>query len=273
MAIPKRIILSAKTRKLSRLERGCEKNMRLLHPDWEIRFFDDEEARQLVVDELPEFLAVYDAFTTKIQRVDFFRYLAVYRLGGFYFDLDVLLTESLLPLTEHACVFPFEWLTLSRYLRQHCRMDWDLGNYAFGATPGHPFLRAIIDNCIRAQKDRAWVMPMMRDIPSWLRTDFWTLNSTGPGLVTRTFAENPGAAKDVEILFPEDVCSRDGWFCFGNYGLHLMVGSWRKNQRFIPRTCERWWKFRRMREGFAESVAKGPRRSADVTLGVGATAV
>src|SRR5438105_2901732 len=36
-------------------------------------------------------------------------------------------------------------------------MDWDLGNYAFGAAAGHPLLRAISDNCVRAQTDLGWV--------------------------------------------------------------------------------------------------------------------
>lgn len=262
MAIPKRIILTAKTRDVSRVAQGCLRNIALLHPDWEVRFFDDREARDFVAREFPEHLAVFEGFPKGVQRADFFRYLAIYQLGGFYFDLDVLLAKSVLPLVEHHCVFPFEWLTLSRYLRQQHGMDWELGNYAFGAAPGHPFLKAVIDNCVEAQRNQAWAAPMMADVPGWIATDFWTLNTTGPGLLTRTFAENrAAAARDVTILFPEDVCSKEGWFGYGDYGIHLMEGSWRhNNQRLLPRTGERWWKHWRMRQLFPESYARGPRR-------------
>src|SRR4029077_5545531 len=136
---------------------------------------------------------------------DFFRYLAIYRLGGFYFDLDVILATDLSPLLPTGCVFPFEGLTLSRLLRSY-GMDWEIGNYAFGATPGHPFLEAVIENCVRAQKDPSWVKPMMRGLPFFFRDECLVLNTTGPGLLSRTLAENAELATTVTVLFPDDVC-------------------------------------------------------------------
>src|SRR5439155_988054 len=83
---------------------------------------------------------------------------------------------------------------------RHLHIDWEIGNYAFGAAPGHPFLRAIIENCVRAQEDPAWVEPMMAGIPRPFRSGFDVLNTTGPGLVTRTLAENPQLARTVNVL-------------------------------------------------------------------------
>src|SRR6185437_10420746 len=122
------------------------------------------------------------------------------RLGGFYFDTDVLLATGLSELLVHGCVFPFEELTLSRHLRRQYQMDWEIGNYGFGATAGHPFVNAIIQNCVRAQHDPNWVKPMMQGIPRPFRSEFQVLNTTGPGLVSRTLAENPDLAKAVTIL-------------------------------------------------------------------------
>jgi hypothetical protein len=85
-------------------------------------------------------------------------------------------------------------------------MDWEIGNYAFGASAGHPFLEAVIQNCIRAQRDPDWVAPMMRGTPFLSKDEFYVLNTTGPGLVSRTLAENPELAMNVEVLFPDDVC-------------------------------------------------------------------
>ena len=53
-------------------------------------------------------------------------------------------------------MFPFECLTLSRYLRERHGIDWQIGNYAFGATKGHPFLKAVIDKWRQGAKG-AWM--------------------------------------------------------------------------------------------------------------------
>jgi len=235
-------------------------NLRLLNPDFEYRFFDDRAVEGFIDVEYPEYRALFDAFPFRIQKYDFFRYLAVYRYGGFYFDLDVLLAAGLNPLLEHSCVFPFEGLGISRYLRAKHGMDWDLGNYAFGASAGHPFLGAIIENCVRAQRDAEWVTPMMHGVPFLSREQFYVLNSTGPGLVSRTFAEDPESAADVSILFPEDVCDPDTWNRFGEYGTHMHEGSWRDKQSFIRRKLADYFELRVFRQMRAQSVRLGKTR-------------
>jgi hypothetical protein len=200
--IPKRIIQTGKTVPQSLRTRAMVSNLRLLHPEYEYLFFDDAAVAKFLDEEFPQYRAVMDAFRFPIQRHDFFRYLAVYRYGGFYFDLDVLLASGLDGLLESGCVFSFEGLTFSHFLRNQLHMDWEIGNYGFGAAPGHPFLGAIIENVVRAQKDPAWVKPMLRGLPPLSKTEFYVLYTTGPGLVTRTFAENPDLAKTVTVMFP-----------------------------------------------------------------------
>ena len=118
-------------------------------------FFDEARVQAFIDQEFPQYRVVFDSFRFPIQRYDFFRYLAVYRHGGFYFDLDVMLASGLSDLLEFGCVFPFEALTLNEFLRNHHNMDWEIGNYAFGAAAGHPFLEAIIENCVRAKRIKA----------------------------------------------------------------------------------------------------------------------
>lgn len=239
--IPQRIIQTANALPEALRLRGMMEAMRRLHPDWEFMFFD-EPARQRFIDaEFPQYRAVYDGFRVPIQRYDFFRYLAVYRHGGFYFDLDILLAENLSPLLEHGCVFPFERLTLSRFLRAERGMDWEVGNYAFGAAARHPFLEAVIENCVRGQREPEWVRPMLRGLPPPARRDFYVIYSTGPGLVTRTLAEHPELAKTVTALFPEDVCDEASWNRFGDYGVHLMEGGWRRKRGPFMGRVERIW--------------------------------
>ncbi len=233
--IPKRIIQTAKHTQLPLRSRAVMANIRLLNPDHEYLFFDDAQVAEFVEREFPQYRGVFDSFRYPIERYDFFRYLAVYCYGGFYFDTDVLLVSSLSPLLEQGCVFPFEALTLSHFLRNNLGMDWLMGNYAFGAAPKHPFLKMVINNCVRAQEDPDWVKPMMRGSPPLIRDEYLILNSTGPGLISRTLAENPELARMVKVLFPEDVCDVGNWNRFGDFGIHLMDASWRHPGNLLRR--------------------------------------
>lgn len=233
--IPKRIIQTGKQVEQSLPNRAMMSTVRLLNPDFDYQFFDDARVEAFVSGEFPQYRSLFDSFPYRIQRYDFFRYLAVYRHGGFYFDLDVILAEGLSPLLDCGCVFPFEGLTFSTFLRNQHKMDWQIGNYGFGAAPGHPFLEAIIANCERAQKEPAWVKPMMRGVPLLSKEEFIILNSTGPGLISRTLAENPKLAESVSVLFQDDVCDTSTWNRFGKLGIHFMEGSWRKERRFLRR--------------------------------------
>ena len=176
-------------------------------------------------------------------------------------DTDVFFAVGLRELLTHSCVFPFEELTLSRRLRRQYQMDWEIGNYGFGAIARHPFLNAIIQNCIRAQQDPRWVKPMMQGIPRLFQAEFHVLNTTGPGLVSRTLAENPDLAEDVTILFPEDVCDESTWHHFGNLGVHTQEGSWRSKNGYLRRRLANLWEVWARRRLLRESLALGPARA------------
>jgi inositol phosphorylceramide mannosyltransferase catalytic subunit len=240
--IPKRIIQTGKSVVLPLLSKAAVANIRLLNPDFEYLFFDNRQVEEFIDEKFPEYRRVFDSFRAPIQRYDFFRYLAVYHFGGFYFDLDVFLTSSLSDLLDFGCVFPFEELTINMFLRQEYGIDWEIGNYAFGAAAGHPFLYVIIKNCVRAQQDPKWAEAMMRSIPPMFREDYNVTCTTGPGLVTRTLAEYPDAASQVKVLFPQNVCDPSNWHCFGTSGIHLMEGGWRTRMGPLRRRLRSvWW--------------------------------
>src|SRR5262245_9943981 len=93
-AIPKRIIQTGRDAQPLR-NRAMMANLRLLNPSYEYMFFDDERVKAFLAQEFPEYQTTWNSFQVPIQRYDFFRYLVIYRYGGFYFDLDVLLASSL----------------------------------------------------------------------------------------------------------------------------------------------------------------------------------
>jgi hypothetical protein len=258
--IPRRIIQTDKSRDLPLLARAAGMNLRLLNPDFEYLFFDDAQVEEFIDAEFPQYRPVVDSFSVRIQRYDLFRYLAVYRLGGFYFDTDVILAYALENMLEFGCVFPFEHLGFNRFLSTEYGMDWEIGNYAFGAAAGHPFLKAIIENCVRAQQHPEWADPMLKWIPRLFRREEFVLATTGPGLVSRTLAEYPGASEQVKVLFPEDVCDQNSWHCFGTYGVHLKAGAWRKRERLVRRVLHRHWEAWTRKGLMKESLKRGRKR-------------
>jgi hypothetical protein len=259
MSIPRRIIQTGKTRALSPLARASAANLRLLHPGWEYLYFDDADVVAFIDAQWPQHRAAFDAFPHNIQRVDFFRYLAIARLGGFYFDTDVLLYEPLDELLESASVFPFEEISLNAHLRR-AGMDWEIGNYAFGAAPGDPFLSLVIENCVRSVRDEGWARAMLDGIPSVFRADFEVLCTTGPALISRTLIEHPALAQNVTVLFPADVCDPASWHQFGRYGTHLMEGTWRVKGGLLRRRLGWLWADRLQRRLLAESRLRGASR-------------
>jgi inositol phosphorylceramide mannosyltransferase catalytic subunit len=258
--IPRRIIQMDSRKELPLLTKAVVQNLRLLNPDFEYLFFDGAGIESFVDSEFPQYRSLFESFPAPIQRYDFFRYLAVYRLGGFYFDTDVLLASGLDSLLDFSCVFPFEHLGLYDFLNEEYGMDWEIGNYAFGAAAGHPFLDAIIKNCIRAREHPQWAEPMIKSIPKIFRAEYRVLTTTGPGLVSRTLAEYPGACQQVNVLFPDDICDPKSWYCFGDYGVHLQVGGWRKRMSLVPRVLHRYWERSKREALLKESMKRGRKR-------------
>ena len=259
--IPARIIQTGRSRDLPLLAKAAAVNLKSLNPDFEYLFFDDAEVAAFVLREFPQYRDVFENFPFRIQKYDFFRYLAVFHLGGFYFDLDVFMAGGLGQFLPKRCVFAFEELTLNRFLRRKLGMDWEIANYAFGAASAHPFLGAVIENCVRAQRDPAWVKPMMQGIPRLFQREFYVLNTTGPGLVSRTLAEKPQLMNEVTILFPDDVCDSRTWHQFGNLGIHMMEGSWRRGN-FLWRRLGNFWQIWAMQSAMRESRQLGKTRLA-----------
>jgi inositol phosphorylceramide mannosyltransferase catalytic subunit len=257
--IPARIIQTGKS-KLPLILQSATTAVKLLHPAFEYVFFDDARVESFLAGQLPEHRQAFESFKYPIQRFDFFRYLAVYSLGGFYLDLDIFLARPLEPLRSSGCVFPFEELTWLRYLCDRHGMDWQIGNYAFGAEAGDPFLAAIIENCVRSARDPQWVKPLMSGVPPMCHKDYYVLCSTGPGLVSRTFAENPQLQVGVKILFPQDVCAPETWHLFGDFGVHQMAASWRPNASIISRRLRRIWEIQRLRQIIAAAKQRGMTR-------------
>ena len=60
-----------------------------LHPGYEIKHWTDATIRAFLKQHYPWFMRTFDAYPQPIQRVDAFRYFALYHYGGVYVDFDI----------------------------------------------------------------------------------------------------------------------------------------------------------------------------------------
>lgn len=197
----------------------CIDLMRKLHPDWEVIFFSDGDARDFLLNEASDYLELYDWYPRPVMKSDLFRILVVYCRGGFYLDTDFLLYQALDPLRDYSAVFPWErevphksfQIRYPSWIASH-NERWSIGNYAFGAKAEHPFLKSILDELV----DRSITFEAEHC------NDLDILHSTGPDALTTVYYRDRQRWNDLCILKSDEMG-------LGSYGVHLIQGGWRKD--------------------------------------------
>lgn len=190
-----------------------------MNPDYEYMFFDKDQAEFFLQKHYPHYYSTYLRLPVFIQKIDFFRYIAIYHYGGFYLDLDI---QALLPLDEkiiqHKAVFPIDEYVVAelqhtkRFRRFHNNgIDFLLGQYAFGAVPGNAFVKRLVDK-------------IHENIDSYERLahpgEQYVYSTTGPDFVADEYSD----FTEKEDIFILDNGKRQ---MFGDYGKHDYVGTWK----------------------------------------------
>lgn len=67
----------------------CQESWKKQYPDFEYKFWTDEDLRNLVEEKYTPLLKLYDSFPHHIMRVDFARFCILHAYGGIYADLDI----------------------------------------------------------------------------------------------------------------------------------------------------------------------------------------
>lgn len=222
MSIPRRIIQTHESLyTFSDSLVSCRNTARHLNADYDYQFFSASERRTFIKEFRPALLELYDFFPLKIQKADLFRIAAVDVLGGFYLDLDVLVYKRLDSLCSAKIVLTEEWeMTEDVYRSRHDKGVQDgrdliqIGNYAFGGCKGHWFFSEWINEILR----RAECFD-----PSTIRAEdvYFT---TGPDVLSAVFASHRDRLVDEAVVLGGG--KNDRWCQFGEYGCHLMTGSW-----------------------------------------------
>lgn len=65
------------------------------NPDWEYKFWTDEDNRNLVKNHYPQYLELYDSYERPIAKADISRFFYMHKYGGLYVDLDFMCLKSM----------------------------------------------------------------------------------------------------------------------------------------------------------------------------------
>jgi inositol phosphorylceramide mannosyltransferase catalytic subunit len=217
--IPKRIHLTCRDSNVRQEYDLYFKSIKEHHPLWDIKIYDDGEARQMVVDHLPELIPVYDGYGLNIQRTDMFRLAVVYLYGGFYMDMDMLCYKSLDELCHHKLVLGEEkTMTLEECASLGIEHPLRIANYMFGGMPGHPFWLDVLNEAVKRS-------------PKAIIHEADVLDTTGPGLLTDVYHRESRRRQDITLL--PNTTNRCIKWCdrischFGEFAAHLHLGKWR----------------------------------------------
>ena len=177
---------------------------RALNPGWEVRLFDDRQARELLAQALPPaVLAAYQRCAEPAQRADLFRLALLALYGGVYADAD---DRCLRPLDE----FLPEGATLVLYQEDL----GTLGNNFMAAAGGHPVVLRALEQAVvainRGDTDIVWL-------------------ATGPALISRVAA---GWLAQSSAL-PPGLVVFDRREAFQAIGMHCAAGYKRAGRHWL----------------------------------------
>ncbi|KAG2388530.1 hypothetical protein C9374_000694 [Naegleria lovaniensis] len=146
-------------------------SFKVLNPDYSHKYFGDDAALQILIDNFGNDSDEVFAFRNLIPgafKIDFWRYAMLWLFGGFYADADMMLLE------------PFEkWISPnSTFIIPLEKIGFGFHNGFIGSVPKHPILRIAMDMVIYNVKNKFYP-----SVPSLLKGQFQVLAVSGPILL------------------------------------------------------------------------------------------
>ena len=238
--IPKiiHLVFLSKTEPIPDFFRECKERMKMFHPDWKIKIYNEDEVDTILRENFPLILPIYNQYTHRVQKADIIRLILVYLYGGFYMDMDMYCLKKLDALLDFKLVLGEERTIFKdrkhwfNQLRGVCtKYNLEIGNYMFGSIPKHPFWLYVLKRAV-----------LKSAIPVQYEVDI--LESTGPLLLTEIYHTYQKRFQDItllrnvdrECLHPMDNAIS---CCFGNFAAHVHIGTWKWETKigwdFIPK--------------------------------------
>ena len=113
-------------------------NMCLLHPDFEYRFYDDNDILSYINEKgTVQMINAYNKLSIGAEKADLFRYIVLYYDGGIYLDLDSNIVKNIDNLIKNRTA------VITRERNNGFFVQWCLM-----FSPKHPILKNTIELCI-----------------------------------------------------------------------------------------------------------------------------
>ncbi|RNI30967.1 hypothetical protein EFY79_21135, partial [Hanamia caeni] len=130
--IPKTIWQTFKTNQVPAIMKDYVDSWITKNPEYEYRFYDDEDVKDFLSSNFPEFYTGFNKIKFGASKSDLWRYLIIYKYGGVYADIDCL------------CVNPLrQWIDSSSMYVTQLGTNKDICQWLLMSIPGNPiFLKA-----------------------------------------------------------------------------------------------------------------------------------
>ncbi len=196
------------------------------HPDWEHRFYTDNDCTAFIRKVFPGWLDIYEQYREPVQRADLFRYLVIYHCGGLYADMDMKCFKSIDSLLgKKSCLFSIEAYLTNEFQKElDYPKPFQVANCIFAAGPNHPFLEHILK--------RVKVLSSVS-----IQNDNDVEESTGPRMLTRLFFSIPVEIGSLVTLLPQiNLMSPSSYpnifpINLNMYARHHCSGTWKKDKK------------------------------------------
>ena len=130
--VPRIIWQTMKTNRVPAVLKSYADTWINLNPEYEYRFFDNDDILNFIQSEFPDFLSAYNKIKYGASKADLWRYLVLYKYGGIYADLDC------------RCLNPLRnWIDTEARLATQIGINNDMCHWLIISEPGNPiFMRA-----------------------------------------------------------------------------------------------------------------------------------
>lgn len=209
--IPKIFHQTSQTYQLPMWQKTLSRRSRDLNPDFEYRFWDDNQNESFVKECFPLFLKDFCEIQIGVVKADVVRCLYLEKFGGIYFDTDYEFLKKI----------PEEYLSCDLLLPCNRSLGVSLGNAVMGAKPRIGFFEALVGEMFKS----GLVNIKKRDV----------IKASGPGRISeyfKMFGVNYNALCPERPIFHPQTPKR-----FSGYidllqsdhavGLHYCASSWR----------------------------------------------
>lgn len=224
MPIPRIIHQTYKNHELPNIYKTCQHEILRLHPDFQYRFYTDEDIDAFIATEFPEYYKKFNELPRMIMKIDMFRYFLMYKYGGLYADMDYLMFRKF-DLLDKRIVIPCN--REDAYGTPSC-----LGNCIFASEPNHPYWKTLIDTLFTIDRNK-----INLDFQKDINVDGHVLG-TGPMFVFGMWKKYLQSNGDIHVCKRElfhPITNQDNLYVQSLieggecYGMHICTGLWRNN--------------------------------------------